>query len=161
MSEHEDETPNFDDMGLSSDDLTFAEPGAEAAAEAEPAAEGAGEDASAASFDLNQDAEVAMAADEHTTAEEEHPEAPEEEGEPKKSLGMLFHVQWIVALAACVAVGLGFHCGPRPLRDLPHFLRDCDDRVGGGDLDDAKSLGDVRRDRPATPSCWPGRWRHS
>ncbi len=114
MSEHEEETPNFDEMGLSSDDLTFAEPGAEAAAEAEPAAEGAGEEASVASFDLDQDAEVAMAADEHTTAEEERPEAPEEEGEPKKSLGMLFHVQWIVALLACVAVGLAFHFGHVP-----------------------------------------------
>jgi hypothetical protein len=108
MSEHEEETPHFDDPGLSTDDLTFAEPGAEAAAEAGPPAEGEREEGAA--FEVDEQAAGGPA-----TAEEEHPEAPEEEGEPKKkSLGMAFHAQWIAAILACVAVGLGFQAAHVP-----------------------------------------------
>jgi hypothetical protein len=118
MSEHEEENPLFEDLGLGAEDLTFAEAGSEAtpAAESPAEAEG-GEDLAAIAEPAEGDAS-APEGEEPIVAEEEPSETPEEEIKPKKKAASLaFHAQWIVAVLACVAVALGF-----TFANVPHVI---------------------------------------
>ncbi len=109
MSEHEEENPAFEDSGFSAEDLTFAEPGSEAAAEGEPPAAGDEGEAAAAMAEPAEDAEELLAGEEPVAGEEEHGETPEEEAGPqRKPADLASHAQWIGAVLACVAVTAGF-----------------------------------------------------
>jgi hypothetical protein len=109
MSEHEEENPAFEDLGLSAEDLTFAEPGSEAAAEGEPPAAVDEGDEAAATAEPVEDAEEVFAGEEPVAGEEEHAETPEEEAGPqRKPADLASHALWIGAVAACVAVAAGF-----------------------------------------------------
>jgi hypothetical protein len=121
MSKPEDETPPPEEESFSTDDLTFAEPGAETtpAAEAPAEAAPAGEPADFMDFTATE----GMAAEAEPAAEPaeagEQPAAVAEEGEKgeegeegekpkKKSPDWPFHLQWIIALAVCVVICLVF-----------------------------------------------------
>ncbi len=108
MSEHEEENPPFEDLGLGAEDLTFAEAGSEATPGTEPPAEAEGGEDLAAMVEPADAGTATPEGEEPIVAEVEPSETPEEEVEPKKkAFGLAFHVQWIVAAAACVAVALG------------------------------------------------------
>jgi hypothetical protein len=121
MSEHDEENPIFEDFGLSTDDLTFAEPGTGAPADAHTPAEGEEDEAAAAAVEPAEGAEgkatpEAFGEEEPIGVEEEQPEGPQEELAPqKKPLDVLFHAQWIGAVVLCVIAALVF-----PLAHVSH-----------------------------------------
>ncbi len=120
MSEHEEENPIFEDLGLSTDDLTFAEPGTAAPADAHTPDEGEEGEAAAAAVEPADGAEgeatpEAFDEEEPIGVADEQPEGPQEEPAPKKPLDVLFHAQWIGAVVLCLIAALVF-----PLAHVSH-----------------------------------------
>jgi cation transport ATPase len=117
MSQPEDETPPLDDLSASADDLTFAEPEADAG---QPAAEAAGDAEAAEPSEAGEDlagqsqgeaaeaAEPAEAAEEAAAEGEEEKEGKEGKEPKKKTPEWVFHAQWGGAAALCVAIYLIF-----------------------------------------------------
>jgi hypothetical protein len=109
MSEHEDETPPFEDMSFSSDDLTFAEPAAETFLGEESAEPG---NPLAAAEPAEGEEAVVPVEETSVEAEAEAAEAlaedVEEDAQPKKPSKTGLILPWVVVALVCVAIYLTF-----------------------------------------------------
>ena len=121
MSKPEDETPPPEDASFSTDDLMFAEPGAETTRRPRPRRKQrrqpsrpnsliftATEGMAAEAEPLAEPAEAGEAGEEPAAVAKEGEEVEEGEKPKRKSPDWLFHLQWGIAVAVCAVICLVF-----------------------------------------------------